>query len=39
MVIEITDLASEDYLIPLISVQALIENAIKHNEFSVTGCP
>jgi sensor histidine kinase YesM len=34
MVIEITDLSSEDYLIPPISVQALIENAIKHNEFS-----
>jgi sensor histidine kinase YesM len=34
MVIEITDLSSEDYLIPPISVQALIENAIKHNEFN-----
>jgi sensor histidine kinase YesM len=34
MVIEITDLASEDFLIPPISVQALVENAIKHNEFN-----
>jgi len=34
MVIEITDLASEDFLIPPISMQALVENAIKHNEFN-----
>src|SRR6204780_425241 len=34
MVIEITDLGSENYLIPPISLQALVENAIKHNEFS-----
>ncbi len=34
MVIEITDLSSEDYLIPPISMQALVENAIKHNEFN-----
>jgi sensor histidine kinase YesM len=34
MIIEITDLSSEDYLIPPISMQALVENAIKHNEFS-----
>lgn len=34
MVIEITDLSSEDFLIPPISLQALVENAIKHNEFS-----
>jgi len=34
MVIEITDLSSEDFLIPPISMQALVENAIKHNEFS-----
>src|SRR5882724_4067735 len=34
MVIEINDLSSEDFLIPPISMQALVENAIKHNEFS-----
>ena len=34
MVIEIMDLNSEDYLIPPISLQTLVENAIKHNEFS-----
>ncbi len=34
MVIEITDLSSENFLIPPISLQALVENAIKHNEFS-----
>jgi sensor histidine kinase YesM len=34
MIIEITDLASEDFLIPPISMQALVENAIKHNEFN-----
>ncbi len=34
MVIEINDLESEDFLIPPISMQALIENAIKHNEFN-----
>jgi LytS/YehU family sensor histidine kinase len=34
MVIEITDLSSEDFLIPPISMQALVENAIKHNEFN-----
>jgi sensor histidine kinase YesM len=34
MVIEIIDLNSEDYLIPPISLQTLVENAIKHNEFS-----
>lgn len=34
MVIEITDLSSEDYLIPPISMQVLVENAIKHNEFN-----
>ena len=34
MVIEIVDLNSEDYLIPPISLQTLVENAIKHNEFS-----
>jgi len=34
MIIEITDLSSEDYLIPPISMQALVENAIKHNEFN-----
>lgn len=34
MVIEITDLSAENYLIPPISLQALVENAIKHNEFS-----
>jgi sensor histidine kinase YesM len=34
MVIEITELGSEDFLIPPISMQALVENAIKHNEFT-----
>jgi sensor histidine kinase YesM len=34
MEIEITDLAAEDYLIPPISMQTLVENAIKHNEFT-----
>jgi sensor histidine kinase YesM len=34
MIIEITDLGSEDFLIPPISMQALVENAIKHNEFN-----
>ena len=34
MIIEITDLSSEDFLIPPISMQALVENAIKHNEFN-----
>jgi sensor histidine kinase YesM len=34
MAIEITDLSAENFLIPPISMQTLIENAIKHNEFS-----
>ena len=34
MVIEITDLSAENFLIPPISMQTLVENAIKHNEFS-----
>ncbi len=34
MEIEINDLAAEDFLIPPISLQALVENAIKHNEFT-----
>jgi len=34
MTIEINDLSAENYLIPPISMQALVENAIKHNEFS-----
>jgi sensor histidine kinase YesM len=34
MVIEITDLSAENFLIPPISLQTLVENAIKHNEFS-----
>jgi sensor histidine kinase YesM len=34
MEIEINDMAAEDFLIPPISLQALIENAIKHNNFS-----
>jgi sensor histidine kinase YesM len=34
MMIEITDLSAEDFLIPPISMQALVENAIKHNEFT-----
>jgi sensor histidine kinase YesM len=36
MVIEITDLSAENFLIPPISMQTLVENAIKHNEFSET---
>ena len=36
MEIEINDLAAEDFLIPPISMQALVENAIKHNEFTDT---
>lgn len=34
MMIEINDLGAEDFLIPPISMQALIENAIKHNDFN-----
>jgi sensor histidine kinase YesM len=34
MEIEINDLSAEDFLIPPISLQALVENAIKHNEFN-----
>jgi sensor histidine kinase YesM len=34
MVIEINDVSAEDYLIPPISLQTLVENAIKHNEFN-----
>ena len=34
MEIEINDVTAEDFLIPPISLQALIENAIKHNDFS-----
>jgi sensor histidine kinase YesM len=34
MIIEINDVSSEDFLIPPISLQTLVENAIKHNEFS-----
>lgn len=34
MVIEISDISAEDFLIPPISLQTLVENAIKHNEFS-----
>jgi sensor histidine kinase YesM len=34
MEIEINDLAAEDFLIPPISLQALVENAIKHNDFT-----
>ena len=36
MLIEITDLSAENFLIPPISMQTLVENAIKHNEFSET---
>ncbi len=34
MEIEINDLSAEDFLIPPISLQALVENAIKHNDFN-----
>lgn len=34
MIIEINDVSAEDYLIPPISLQTLVENAIKHNEFN-----
>lgn len=34
MVIEISDLTADNFLIPPISLQTLVENAIKHNEFS-----
>jgi sensor histidine kinase YesM len=34
MEIEINDLSAEDFLIPPISMQTLIENAIKHNDFT-----
>ena len=34
MIIEINDVSAEDFLIPPISLQTLVENAIKHNEFS-----
>lgn len=34
LVIEIADVKTENYLIPPISLQMLVENAIKHNEFS-----
>jgi sensor histidine kinase YesM len=34
MVIEITDISAENFLIPPISMQTLVENAIKHNEFT-----
>ena len=33
MKIEIDDIASENYLVPPLSLQLLIENAIKHNQF------
>jgi len=36
MVIEIKSLFAEDLFIPPISLQILLENAIKHNELSVT---
>jgi sensor histidine kinase YesM len=34
LTIEIADVKTENYLIPPISLQMLVENAIKHNEFS-----
>lgn len=34
MVIEINETGTEDFLIPPISLQTLVENAIKHNEFN-----
>ncbi|MBV9988258.1 MAG: histidine kinase [Chitinophagaceae bacterium] len=34
MVIKMDDIITEDYLIPPLSLQSLIENAIKHNHFS-----
>ena len=34
MIIEINDTGTEDFLIPPISLQTLVENAIKHNEFN-----
>ena len=34
LTIEIADVNTENYLIPPISLQMLLENAIKHNEFS-----
>lgn len=34
MVIKMDDIVTEHYLIPPLSLQALIENAIKHNHFS-----
>ena len=36
MIIEINDVSAEDFLIPPISLQTLVENAIKHNEFNET---
>lgn len=34
MIIKMDNIVTEDYLIPPLSIQALIENAIKHNHFS-----
>ncbi|HYF30449.1 MAG TPA: histidine kinase [Chitinophagaceae bacterium] len=34
MIIEINDTSTDDFLIPPISLQTLVENAIKHNEFN-----
>jgi LytS/YehU family sensor histidine kinase len=34
MIIKMDNIVTEDYLIPPLSLQALIENAIKHNHFS-----
>ena len=34
LTIEIADVKTENYLVPPISLQLLLENAIKHNEFS-----